>query len=271
MTRAIVLALAVTAVFAGPAAAAVGDWVDGDKARVRLVAVPAADGRLDGAIEVELQPGWKTYWRSPGASGIAPVMDFSASTNLAATPEVAFPVPERYDDGFGVSNVHEGRLVLPFTVPVRDAAAATELRLSLDIGVCEVVCIPAHFDVALTVPPGKADGEAAAAIAEARAAIPGPAADDLGADSIRREGGTDKRPIFDVALRVPAGDEATVYVEGPADWFAAVPERLSAADGKAVYRVKFDRLGAKTPIPGAHFRVTIAVGDRAVETTLALD
>ena len=39
-----------------------------------------ADGRLEGILDIELKPGWKTYWRDPGDAGVPPTIDVSAST-----------------------------------------------------------------------------------------------------------------------------------------------------------------------------------------------
>jgi hypothetical protein len=61
-----------------------------------------------------------------------------------------------------------------------------------------------------------------------------------------------------------------MFVEGPADWFPGKPERVGEA-GNAVYRVAFDRLGAKTPIEGASLRVTLAVNGKAVEQVVPID
>ena len=33
-------------------------------------------------VEIKLKPGWKTYWRYPGDSGVPPVLDFSESQNV---------------------------------------------------------------------------------------------------------------------------------------------------------------------------------------------
>ncbi len=103
-------ALAVLALH--PAAAAqpgFGSWTGDEQAQVRLIAAGiGADGRLAAGIEIMLEPGWRTYWRTPGAAGIPPAIDFSGSANLGAV-EVSFPLPERHDDGYGVSNVYAGR------------------------------------------------------------------------------------------------------------------------------------------------------------------
>lgn len=254
-----------------PAEAAVGDWVQGDHARMRLIAVRTVDGNLDAAVEVILDPGWKTYWRTPGSAGLPPALDFSASTNVS-TPAVAFPVPARHDDGYGISNVYKDRVLLSVSARAVDAAKPAELRLAADIGVCEEVCVPVHFDVALTVPPAGADQPGSDMLASARGALPGtPEPGRLAAEGVKREGGTDRRPVFDVSLRVPDPGTATVFVEGPVDWYSGVPELLAAGDGQATYRVAFDRLRAKTPIAGATLIVTIVTPEKAVEDKLTLD
>src|SRR5688572_22967861 len=44
------------------------------------------------ALHIVLQPGWKTYWRSPGDAGYPPQIDVAGSTN-AARAELMWPVP----------------------------------------------------------------------------------------------------------------------------------------------------------------------------------
>src|SRR5262245_28532851 len=74
---------AALAALAAPSEAAVGEWVGGDHARVRLVAAGVdAAGNLSAGIEIELDSGWHTYWRSPGDAGMAPAIDFAGSLNI---------------------------------------------------------------------------------------------------------------------------------------------------------------------------------------------
>ena len=37
---------------------------------------------LRAGVEIKLDPGWKTYWRQPGDSGVPPTFDFSSSQNV---------------------------------------------------------------------------------------------------------------------------------------------------------------------------------------------
>jgi suppressor for copper-sensitivity B len=256
----------------GAAEAAVGPWVNDGKAQVRLIAEGIdASGQLRAGIEIALDRGWHTYWRSPGDSGIAPVIDFSGSRNLGPV-EVAFPVPERLDDGYSVTNIYQGSVILPLTAKLIDPAAGADLSLKLDIGVCAEVCMPDHFETALSVAPGERDADAGKALADAGKRLPGaPAPPAFVITGAARQGGTDKRPTFDVAASVPDAKDAEVFVEGPVDWYPSVPKLVSAEGGKGIYRVAFDRLTSKVPISGTKLRVTIVSAGRAIEQWVPLD
>jgi suppressor for copper-sensitivity B len=273
LSRKSLTGLALLAATATPAAAAVGDWVGEGNARVRLVAAGVdAEGRLAAGIEIDLDPGWKTYWRTPGDAGIPPITDFSASTNIDGPVEIGFPPPHRFDDGYGVSNIYEGRVLLTLSAAVGDPSSPVRLSLGLDMGVCAEVCIPEHFDLALDVAPGESDAEAGALLADARAALPGDSEPGTFAvEDIARAGGTDKRPVFNLVVVAPDPGKAEVYVEGPPDWYPAPPKLVSSEGSRATYSVEFSRLGSKTPIGGNEFRVTIVSGGRAIEDAVTLD
>ncbi len=257
---------------ATPVAAAVSDWVDGTKSKVRLIAAGVGqDGVLNGVIEIALPPGWKTYWRNPGTAGIAPEIDFSASANLG-TPQVAFPVPHKLDDGYSVTNVYEGSVMLPFRAMVPDLHNPVDVTLKMQFGVCEEVCIPDEVVAAVTVLPGESDPEAVRAIVAAREKIPGPPEPGrFAVNSVARNGGTDGRPVFRIDATMPAGAEPEAFVEGPADWSPYAPVLVDREGNHVRYDLKFSRLGSKMPISGAEISVTLAVGDKAIEQTITLD
>ncbi|RMC36127.1 hypothetical protein C9E81_05335 [Paracoccus alkanivorans] len=108
-------------------------WTDGDGNRVS-------------ALELRLEPGWKTYWRNPGDSGLPPSFDWRESENLA---EVAFhwPAPEAIRSGGELTLGYHDLLVLPFTAKPADPGRPVELAAGIDLGVCEKICVPAHFDL----------------------------------------------------------------------------------------------------------------------------
>src|SRR5881394_903924 len=85
-----------------PAIAADASPYDGtQRAAVRLIAGAARhDGGVTihrAGVEIRLAPGWKTYWRYPGDSGIPPRFDFSKSHNVKSV-NVRWPAPQRLTD-----------------------------------------------------------------------------------------------------------------------------------------------------------------------------
>lgn len=261
------------ALASAPAAAEIGEWQGEGNAQVRLIAAGIdADGRIAAGIEIYLAPGWKTYWRTPGDAGVAPLIDFSGSINVDGPVVVEFPVPHRIDDGYAVTNVYEDYVVLPVNAAVADLQAATELVLSLDIGVCAEICIPEHYDLVLDLAPGETDGGVMAILDSARAALPhDPVPGVLDVDKVVRTGGTDKRPVFEIAIVAPDAAAAEVFVEGPADWYPALPKLVASDDSRATFSVQFSRLGSKTPVGGNVFTVTVIADGRAIEDTVTLD
>src|ERR1700683_3282032 len=75
-------------------------WQRDGHSAVRLLAGSRSGAVLLGGIAFDLQPGWKTYWRTPGDSGVPPRFDFSKSENIEAVT-VLWPAPSKFDDGAG--------------------------------------------------------------------------------------------------------------------------------------------------------------------------
>lgn len=116
-----------------------------DNARI-LPGWTLSDGSLVGAIEFRLEPGWKTYWRNPGNSGLPPEFDWSASGNLGAL-DLHWPAPQAIPSGDGVALGYHDRLVLPFTARPADAGQPIDLAVSVDFGLCKDICVPAHVSL----------------------------------------------------------------------------------------------------------------------------
>ena len=83
---------------------------------------------------LQLQPGWKTYWRTPGDSGVPPRFDFSKSENVEAVT-VLWPAPTKFDDGAGGHSLgYHDQIVLPLRIVAEkcrqagDAARRHQLR-----------------------------------------------------------------------------------------------------------------------------------------------
>ena len=57
------------------------------------------DGQQMVALHVRLAQNWKTYWRAPGAAGVAPRFAWAGSQNLRGV-QILWPVPQVFDLGW---------------------------------------------------------------------------------------------------------------------------------------------------------------------------
>ncbi|WP_455479700.1 protein-disulfide reductase DsbD domain-containing protein [Bartonella sp. B23] len=121
-------------------------WYESDGGRVRLaITEPSLSEKRDGIIEIILKPGWKTYWRNPGDSGMAPFFNF----NQQVSYEIFYPVPQLYETENGWSLGYKNRVVLPFSL----SGSSKNLSGTLTLGLCHKLCLPftVNFDFSSSV------------------------------------------------------------------------------------------------------------------------
>lgn len=122
----------------------------------RLFSPVEGVGQIDSVpvgIEITLKEGWKTYWRTPGEAGLAPVFDFKNSTNVKET-KIFWPAPHRFV-AFGIENFgYKNRVVFPLDIVPEKRGEGVSLDLKLDILVCEEICVPESHRLTLGIPVG---------------------------------------------------------------------------------------------------------------------
>src|SRR5438046_111280 len=117
-------------------------WARDTHSAVRLLAGSRNGAVLLGGIEFELQDGWKTYWRTPGDSGVPPRIDFTKSDNVESVTPL-FPAPMKFPDGAGgVSYGYQKHLVLPLRIVPKEADKPLLLRATVSYAVGERPCLP---------------------------------------------------------------------------------------------------------------------------------
>src|SRR3954463_1197658 len=117
-------------------------WQRDAHSAVRLLAGSRSGTVLLGGVAIQLQPGWKTYWRTPGDSGVPPRFDFSKSDNVEMVT-VLWPAPMKFDDGAGgFSFGYKQQVVLPLRIRAKDAGKPVTLRADVSYAVCDKLCIP---------------------------------------------------------------------------------------------------------------------------------
>jgi DsbC/DsbD-like thiol-disulfide interchange protein len=110
-------------------AAEASPWSQDGRSSLRLVAGANKNGGapLRAGVEIKLQPGWKTYWRYPGDSGVPPRFDFSGSDNLKSAT-VLYPAPYLFVDEVGRSLGYKDAVMFP--VLISPAASVSSARPS---------------------------------------------------------------------------------------------------------------------------------------------
>src|SRR3954453_14638821 len=141
-------------------------WQRDSHSAVRLLAGSRSGPVMLGGIALQLQPGWKTYWRTPGDSGVPPRFDFSKSDNVEAVT-VLWPAPTKFDDGAGGTALgYSKQVVLPLRIAAKNTDRPVTLRAEINYAVCEKLCIPveASAELAFTSVATTQDGALAAAL-----------------------------------------------------------------------------------------------------------
>jgi DsbC/DsbD-like thiol-disulfide interchange protein len=262
------------AVVSGGTVCAAGEspWSEDVRSAVRLVsgANNNGDAHLRAGIEIKMQPGWKTYWRYPGDSGVPPHFDFSGSENLK-TATVLYPAPHLFTDETGQSLGYKDRIIFPLVISPQQPGKPVRLRLKADYAVCEKLCVPAEGRAELTLTPGASSQDPALAAAEARVPKQVTAA-QLGLTVRRTNNGT--KPLVAVDLGAPAGNPIDLFVEGPTpQWALPIPKRSQTAPaGRAQFSFELDGLPPGVDPKGqVDLTFTVVTGERAVEVKTHLD
>ena len=103
------------------------------------------------ALHLRLAQHWKTYWRAPGAAGVAPRFAWAGSQNLGAV-EILWPVPQVFDLGGYQTIGYAEELILPILLTPQDTAQPIAVQLGVDLGICHDICMPLRLDLVAALP-----------------------------------------------------------------------------------------------------------------------
>src|SRR6266853_5364114 len=246
-------------------------WQRDGHSAVRLLAGSRSGGVQLGGIAVQLQPGWKTYWRTPGDSGVPPRFDFSNSENIEAVT-VLWPAPMKFDDGAGGYSLgYQTQVVLPLRIVAKNADKPVTLRADINYAVCEKLCIPVEANTELAFA-SVASTEDSALFA-ALDTVPKPASigdpNPLTIRDVKRDG---KSTVL-VDVVSPDAREVNLFVEGPTpDWALPVPKLVEhSPPGVKRFTFELDGLPPGADPAGAALKFTLVGGDRSYEFNINLD
>ncbi|WP_238841121.1 protein-disulfide reductase DsbD domain-containing protein [Roseobacter cerasinus] len=222
------------------------------------------DGTRMAAVQLDLDPGWKTYWRAPGDAGIPPSFDWSRSRNLQSVA-ISWPRPIVFEENGMRSIGYADSLTIPVALTPEAAGEPLRVRLTMDIGICADICIPhrLEFDELVDGQDTRPTPAIAAALAQ------GPySAQEAGVRSAK----CTVEPTAD-GLRIEArismphagGTEVVVIEPGLADvWVSEADTRRSGGEVIAVSEM-IHTTGGPLALDRSQIRMTVLGSNHAVD------
>jgi len=216
-------------------------------------------------LRLEMEPGWHTYWKNPGDSGLATKLAWTLPEGFTAGP-IEWPYPRAFTQGPVTSYGYEGEVLLPVQI-TPPAALAAGTRVSLAVRAswleCREACLPGRAALALALPAADQPSPSASAalFAAARRSLP---ADPAGWTFETREAGAS----LALDIRPPRAHrplrEAYFFSERPLALDHAARQRLVRADGG--WRLELTAApNAPRPLPGLLGVLVVTGTDGATE------
>ncbi len=128
-------------------------------ARVELMAY-APDGVQAGkpltlGLQIQHQPGWHTYWKNPGDSGLPTQLTWTLPVGVTAG-DIQWPTPKKIPVAQLANYGYEGALLLPVPMAVASSfvASGNDITVSLKAQwlICKTECIPEEGEFTLKIP-----------------------------------------------------------------------------------------------------------------------
>jgi len=253
-----------------------GEWQRDEAVDVRLISGVDAVGQdktVPLGLEVRLGEGWHTYWRSPGAAGLPPQIDWKDSKSEQGNLQDAtllYPAPHRYS-AYGLDTVgYYDHVVFPIDAQVRRTDHALALTANLDLLVCSAICVPKTFPLELVIPAGVATQSAEAPLIKAfRDQLPG---------DVRQSGFLLKSVANTgdgLTIRFESANllqDPDIFIEDDKNIGFTAPVTKVSAGGYAVsFTVKpADTLPEGVQLTGMKLTLTVVNGDHALEQIITV-
>jgi DsbC/DsbD-like thiol-disulfide interchange protein len=279
----VAVGLLAAAVGALPAAAAdgpvlVSPWATEQAARVRLVAGgaegPGGARNLYAGLEIQLDDGWKTYWRNPGSSGVPPRIEVTGSDNVASA-ELLFPAPVRFSGRDGDTIGYKHAVVLPIALRPIDPQKPMKLRIAAEFGLCRDICIPVQPTLSLDLPADASAAPPGAPLATSLARVPRNGTlrpVDPKAVTVKVALGEPKPHVLIDALFPGDKAKGDIFLEAPDGIWIPLPRAAGEAEGGARrFLVDLTDGADLADLKGRPIRMTLVGSDGQSEASFKLE
>lgn len=247
------------------------DVVDTTGGRLQLIVGNVAQGTAHLGLAIDLKPGWHTYWRYPGDSGVPPDLTTETADNISGF-RVDYPAPRRFSEAGDQTIGYTGKVTLLVDAALTDPSKSAFLTLHVRLGVCKEICVPvdttltASIDPALPAPP-QAASEIRAAAGKVPVSITAGA--DMSVVKVSRDEQV-KPQLVTLAIKAKPDELTDVFVEGPETWALPLPTKVSVSTDQSLWRFALDGISAGAALTGTELRVTIVGTSQSTVQTITL-
>ena len=132
------------------------DWSVGEASKLRLISPYSQNqsSNITIGLEYKMDPGWKTYWKSPGDGGFAQIISWNNSTNIKNI-NVLWPTPIEFEILGLTSLGYKNNVIFPLDIEIEDISKDTFINLHINYLICEKICIPGDARIFLEIPAGE--------------------------------------------------------------------------------------------------------------------
>ncbi|MBY3227441.1 protein-disulfide reductase DsbD domain-containing protein [Rhizobium laguerreae] len=247
-------------------------WAENEGGRMRLVALaPDAAGKIRAALQIEPKPGWITYWKEPGNSGIPPQITIAADSGVSLDA-IAYPVPKHFFNGAIEDIAYDAPVTLPLSLTAAGKGPVT-IDAAAFIGICKDICIPFQANLQLKLGPAiQSHPQEEAILQAADARLPKPPSPDF---DVTAHAMSPDRKTLSLTLVLPGGGAGEgksapdIIVTGPSGY--AFTKQIGGKRDGATFKVDISigKLPKGYDVAGKQWSVLVIDGARAMETTLA--
>ena len=254
------------------------DWVTGHKSRTRLTAGSTAalagqPGQLYAFVEIELAEGWKTYWKSPGDSGIPPRFEFAKSGNLRSA-EVLYPAPKRIADKGDVIIGYAGTVAFPVVLTAEDPLKPIELAADVQFGMCKDICVPTEARLKLIIP-SDAQGALSFAATASLGRVPHPREAQTVSDPKIASLSVDLKsvtPQITLTAEFPSGAEgADAFLEAPNGLYLPLLTKTAQTGSSVTFAADVSKDVDLAALAGKFIAVTLISDAGAAESSFKFE
>lgn len=121
------------------------NWKNCPGGKARFMLLSERSNIYKGAIEIDLNEGWKTFWHNPGTNGMAPNINLNTDIQKDYKIELLYPSPMLHKDGSEWANIYKNKVYLPVKLSkINDSTK--NISGNINVGFCKNMCIPLNFN-----------------------------------------------------------------------------------------------------------------------------